>query len=68
MPESARWLISRNRVEEAKAILTKAAKVNNVPLSDHMNLEQEITPKSSLKTLCKAKTLLCRSLIIFMNW
>ena len=68
MPESARWLVSRNRIEEATEIVSKAAKVNGTKLPADFTLEQETTPIVSIKALGSAKTLLCRSFIIFLNW
>lgn len=68
VPESARWLLSRNRIEEAKSILVNAARVNKTVLPDDFSLEQDAPPTASLKALCGAKALLCRSLIIFFNW
>lgn len=34
VPESVRWLMVNGKVDEAKSILTKAAKMNNISLSD----------------------------------
>ena len=68
VPESARWLVSRNRNDEALKIISKAAEVNKVKLPADLTLEQEVVRTVSLRTLLSAKALLCRTLIIFLNW
>ncbi|XP_072035625.1 solute carrier family 22 member 21-like [Amphiura filiformis] len=51
IPESARWLVSRGRVEEADKILTKIADFNNIPVpassfltSRQQELSEEVVP------------------------
>ena len=39
LPESPRWLLAKGRVEEARKVLERAAKVNGAKLS-HVNLEE----------------------------
>ena len=36
VPESPRWLLAKGRVEEAKSILTKGAKINKKTLPDEL--------------------------------
>ncbi|CAG5054675.1 unnamed protein product [Parnassius apollo] len=46
LPESIRWLISKNRKKEAMEIIMRAAKMNNVTLSEetmmHLKMEEKI--------------------------
>ena len=46
MPESPRWLISQNRVEEAKAELKRAARFNKV------NIDDSVWKQGLVSTLC----------------
>jgi len=70
LPESARWLLSRNRVDEAEAIIQNAAKVNKVTLPKNVfgNLKQDDTPPENFIAVFKAPKLLVRSIIILVNW
>ncbi|OWF50930.1 organic cation transporter protein-like isoform X1 [Mizuhopecten yessoensis] len=36
LPESVRWLLSKNKIEEARVIMKKVAKTNKVVLTDNM--------------------------------
>ncbi|KAK3593126.1 hypothetical protein CHS0354_018254 [Potamilus streckersoni] len=71
IPESPRWLISKGRIQEAEAILHKAAKVNKVTLPEKIfdkdTLNTKVT-EGKLWDLFSSKVLLLRTLIIFFNW
>ncbi|XP_066269649.1 organic cation transporter protein-like [Branchiostoma lanceolatum] len=78
IPESPRWLISRNRHEEAAAIVRKAAEVANVTIPDEvfhdaipLSQEQEQAKQSETYTfidLFKTPNLRKWSLNLFYNW
>ena len=68
VPKSVRWLLSRNRVEEANEIIHRAAKINGVDLPQKCSVVQEKTTTAGIKAIFRARTLLCRSLIMFANW
>lgn len=79
IPESVRWLLSKNRVDEAKAVIQKCAKVNGVDITD-VRLDEllkmgeenkkKYDPKmtASVIDLFKHSNLRKRSLIIFFDW
>ncbi|OWF45915.1 Organic cation transporter protein [Mizuhopecten yessoensis] len=75
LPESPRWLISKKRYKEAKAILLRAAKYNNVVVSEYLfsqdipvQLPQKDEKYGRLWHLFTTKVLLTRTLVIFFNW
>ncbi|KAF6035048.1 Orct [Bugula neritina] len=69
VPESARWLLSKNRVAEANEIVQKAAKVNKVKLPKDFTLEYDEPPKAKFSEMIrKAGTLCTRFVIICLNW
>ncbi len=71
IPESARWLISRNRIEEAEQIIRKAAEVNKADLPPKLLDASTLTdnqPESRVWEMFTSPVLLFRSLIIFFNW
>ncbi|XP_018332150.1 organic cation transporter protein isoform X2 [Agrilus planipennis] len=77
IPESARWLVSKNRVPEAVKLIQKAAKENKVNVSDQhieMLLKDDIRSKDpNVKTatifdVFRHPNLRRRSLIIFFDW
>ncbi|XP_060070481.1 organic cation transporter protein-like [Ylistrum balloti] len=75
MPESVRWLIIKDRKEEAMDILQHAARVNGVHLPSTIlekgNEKTEKQVESSCFPVFKlfsTKRMAIRSLIIFLNW
>ncbi|XP_019865363.1 organic cation transporter protein isoform X2 [Aethina tumida] len=76
IPESTRWLVAKNRITEAKKLVQRAAKVNNVTISDEVlntHLVPEEKPAVDLKQasvldIFKYPNLRKRSLIIFFDW
>jgi len=70
VPESARWLLAKGRIQEAEVIVQQAAKTNGVTLPDKVfeSLEENPVPQEKIGAICSATTLLRRTLIIFFNW
>nr|XP_023017401.1 organic cation transporter protein-like [Leptinotarsa decemlineata] len=81
IPESARWLLSKNKTTEAKKLIQIAAKSNKVTISDDtldmllVSVEEElgINTKKSENTgtvldLFRYPNLRKKSLIIFFDW
>lgn len=77
IPESARWLISKNRIPEAKKLIQTAAKENKVTISDEQLdslLRSDSKPsdpnekKASILDIFRHSNLRKRSLIIFFDW
>ena len=77
IPESARWLLSNGRVEEAKELLQQASKKNGVEIPDSTmdsllenNTEKSapVVNNSSFLDLFRYPNLRKKSLLIFFNW
>ncbi|KAF5290281.1 hypothetical protein FQR65_LT11615 [Abscondita terminalis] len=74
IPESIRWLLIKQRVEEAKRIVRDAAKENNVEIADehlHALLRTDVNQKDSQASVLyifKHRNILKRSLVIFFDW
>jgi MFS transporter, OCT family, solute carrier family 22 (organic cation transporter), member 4/5 len=78
IPESTRWLISQNRIDEAKNLIGKAAKYNKVtvPADVLENLvdkptevqAMENTHKPSVIDLFRYPNLRRKTMLIFFNW
>lgn len=83
IPESSRWLITKNRIDEAKRLILAAAKINKKEI-DEQKLTQLITPEKteveknggeplkqkqvSILDVFKYPNLRKKSLIIFFDW
>ncbi|KAH9505609.1 hypothetical protein Btru_056021 [Bulinus truncatus] len=72
VPESARWLIHKGRMTEAKTIIKNAANMNGRCIPDFMlsrdTDEDPAVRSESILSLFKHPALLLRALIIFFNW
>ncbi|KAJ8922278.1 hypothetical protein NQ315_004217 [Exocentrus adspersus] len=80
IPESARWLISKNRITEAKKLIQIAAKHNKVTISDdtlnsllvsaesQKKAEDPNTKSATVLDIFKHSSLRKRALIIFFDW
>ncbi|KAK2512642.1 solute carrier family 22 member 13 [Columba guinea] len=71
LPESARWLVTRGRIEEAKKLLKKAASINKrtIPAGLLEQLKPETQTKSgSILDLFRKKHLLKVTLIMSCAW
>lgn len=81
IPESARWLVSQKRYEEANAVLQRAAKINKTQIPDQWWEEVDVgnsgaspekTPalnrKHNMLDLLKTPRLRLISLVAFFCW
>lgn len=77
IPESCRWLLTKGRKDEAKELLQKAAKVNQVVITDEtleMHLAQRETESSSnmgkpsVLDLMRYPNLRRKTLLLCCNW
>lgn len=75
LPESIRWLISQGRVDEAEAIVKKAAKMNRIEIPSHLfeYIEEEYEVdfahhKVHLTDLLRSCTLFSRLIIVAYIW
>ncbi|KAM4686845.1 solute carrier family 22 member 13-like isoform 1-T1 [Amazona ochrocephala] len=71
LPESARWLVIKGRIEEAKKVLQKAASINKrtIPLELLEQLKPEAQPKpGSILDLFRKKHLRKVTLIMTCAW
>lgn len=70
VPESARWLVSKNEFEEARAIVYQAAKVNKNDLPKEMLAMSSIEnpPGEGVWQLFTSSVMFIRTMIIFFNW
>ena len=77
VPESTRWLIANDRLDEAKKNIQKRASMNKkIPVPEELlvgnatefTTTTESTKKSSLIDLFKHRTILYRTLNMFLQW
>ncbi|CAG9824175.1 unnamed protein product [Phaedon cochleariae] len=79
IPESARWLISKNKISEAKRLIQIAAKCNKVTISDEtldslLVSSEEVknngkeSANTSVLDLFRYPNLRKRAIIIFFDW
>ncbi|KAF6035184.1 Orct [Bugula neritina] len=70
VPESARWLLSKERTAEASEVVSRAARMNGVALPDDFSLEQDtsVSRASLSEVLKKGRTLFARALILCVTW
>ncbi|CAI5789141.1 solute carrier family 22 member 13-like [Podarcis lilfordi] len=71
LPKSARWLLTKGKVEEAKKVLRKAASVNKRTVSEE--LLNQLAPEKKVKSgnildLCKNPRLRILTLIMVVVW
>ena len=69
IPESCRWLLNRDRKEEVKKILNKAAKVNKTHFSEKSI--EDIPPalkEGRVWQLFSSRVMTIRTLILYFNW
>lgn len=69
IPESCRWLLSKNRKTEALAVLRKVAKSNKTVL-DEKAIESHTEPVNQARVwqLFSTRTLTITTLVLFFNW
>lgn len=77
IPESARWLLTKGRHQEAKDLLQRASLENGVEMPDEMldtllnNNSEDSKPdmrKPSLFDLFRYPNLRRKSIVLFFNW
>ena len=73
-PESARWLFTRGRVDEGKAVINQWARWNKVKLPENFfdkvlaGDEDEGPTQGQIWNLFSSKVMCIRTLLIFVIW
>lgn len=76
LPKSARWLMAKDKKEEAWELIQKAAQMNGKPLTKDLEMcqvykveeKKEVREKYSFKDLVRTPVMRKRSLIVFYLW
>lgn len=72
MPESVRWLLAKGRIEEAQAIIRKAAKVNGKHIPEEiiqkLSIPEEQVQKEPATNIFKSTTLILRFINCCICW
>ncbi|XP_060900046.1 solute carrier family 22 member 13-like [Labrus mixtus] len=71
IPESARWLLERGRLEEAKQLITKVAAINKRPVSESLLekiVEKENDKKGGIITLMQSAVLRKYFFTLILGW
>ncbi|CAI5642070.1 unnamed protein product [Oreochromis niloticus] len=71
IPESARWLLSRGRKEEAKQLIVKAAAINKHPVSESLLDKIEVNNtvnNGGIKIIFRSSLLTRYFFIIILSW
>ncbi|XP_034557995.1 solute carrier family 22 member 13-like [Notolabrus celidotus] len=71
IPESARWLLERGRVEEAKHLIIKVAAINKRPVSESLLekiVEKDTEQKGGIITLMKSAVLRKYFFTLILGW
>ncbi|KAJ8313016.1 hypothetical protein KUTeg_010389 [Tegillarca granosa] len=73
LPESYRWLLSKNRTKEAEAVIIKMAKINKKPVPDLSRIEigdmlEKKTERFTAKDLFRTWKLARSTLLLNAMW
>lgn len=71
IPESPRWLVQKERTEEAKAIFEKMAKINKRDVPDQIIgalMSEKVPQEESLWNIFKSWPVTWRFMVLAFNW